>query len=771
MMAGQRRGTRPSRSGRAKRVLWRWSLLALTALTFAGILYGIYLDHVVKERFDGRRWNLPAQVFGRPMELYIGASFDGVRLTQELESLGYQRVSHPDKPGSYSSYQGRFLLRTRAFHFPDEQRPSDYLEVRFSEGQLISLKQAANGRPVIHYRLEPRLVGSIHPAHSEDRILLKRSELPKLLVDGLMAVEDKQFFSHPGIDPLAILRAAFANLRAAQVVQGGSTLTQQLVKNFFLTSKRSYWRKFNEVMMAVILDASYSKDEILEAYANEIYLGQDGGRAIHGFGLASHFYFNRPLAELDLPQLALLVALVRGPSAYDPFRHPQRATERRSLVLRLMAEQGVVSSAAAEQAAKAPLGIQQGARRLYSAPAFIDLVRRQLRQDYAENDLTQEGLRIFSTLDPWVQSQAEKALSRQLEKLEKVRKMPDNTLQGAVVLADAETGDLAALVGDRSPGFAGFNRALDALRPVGSLLKPAVYLTALERPASYTLVSRVQDQPIRITGANKQVWEPGNYDRKSHGDVTLMDALAHSYNQATVRLGMAVGLKDVLKQIHALGIQRSIDPFPSVMLGGVSLSPLEMAQMYQTLAANGRQAALKSIRAVTDKNGKLLSRYPTAVHQTVNPQAVFVLNHALHAVTQTGTGHALPAMLPRGVRVAGKTGTTDQLRDSWFAGFDRKRVAVVWLGRDDNQVTGLTGSSGALPVWGELMRNLGVTSIDTDPPAGVTWEEIDPNTGLLGENCPEAELVPFVSGSAPRSSATCGRSPSAIRSWLDELLN
>ncbi|MBL3599702.1 MAG: penicillin-binding protein 1B [gamma proteobacterium endosymbiont of Lamellibrachia anaximandri] len=764
-MAKRRKKRGRGSARRAARSWRRWIWLSLAALIFSTTLYVLYLDRIVQVRFDGRRWAVPAQVYGRPLLLRPGVPLTEKRLRQTLDGLGYRRVKHPDNAGSYSSYKGRFLIRTRPFHFATGQRGSDYLEVRIVKGRVNTLKQAANGKRFDRYPLEPALIGSLHPAHSEDRVLLRRSELPELLVSALFAVEDRHFQSHFGLDLLAIGRALIANIRAGGVVQGGSTLTQQLVKNFFLTRERSLLRKVNEALMAVILEFHYSKDEILEAYVNEIYLGQDGGRAIHGFGLASQFYFNRPLAELDLPRVALLVALVRGPSAYDPKRHPKRALKRRTLVVNLMQEQGVISADQAASALNAPLGLQKGRAGAGSYPAFIDLVRRQLRRDYDEADLNSEGLRIFSTLDPWVQERAEQALSSQLKQIEKRPGIKAGILQGALVVADVETGEISALVGDRNPRYAGFNRALDAIRPVGSLIKPAVYLAALSEPGRYTLVTSLQDSAIRLKGSDGKIWSPRNYDRKSHGKVLLQDALAHSYNLATVRLGMDVGLKTVTASLRDLGVERPLNIYPSMLLGAVSLSPLEMAQMYQALATGGLLARLRAISAVTDAHGRPLSRYSLSVSQVADKKAVFLLSKALQQVIFEGTGRGLVNQLSNVGGLAGKTGTTDKLRDSWFAGFDRRRVAVVWVGRDNNKSTGLTGSTGAMRVWGDLMRRIGVSRLDEKMPQGVVPVAIDPQSGLLGAGCAEARLVPFIRGSAPTRRAECA---SARRKRSDE---
>ncbi|MES9993539.1 MAG: penicillin-binding protein 1B [Candidatus Thiodiazotropha sp.] len=766
---------RKSKGNRGATRHWkRWLFLGFVTLFLAAILYTLYLDQLLQSQFQGRRWDIPAKVYSRTLDLYPGGAVNKIHLQQTLEGLGYRRVKHPDNPGEYSSYRERYLIRTRGFRFPDIDRPSDYLEVTLNGHEIISLKRAGSGDPVGHYRIEPRLIGSLASAHGEDRILLSREQLPELLVSGLIAVEDRNFYSHMGIDLMAIGRALWANVAAKRVVQGGSTLTQQLVKNYFLSAERTLWRKLNEIVMALILDLRYDKDEILEAYANEIYLGQQGGKAIHGFALASRFYFNRPLHELDLPRMALLVTLVRGPSAYDPRRNPQQAKKRRGLILQLMAAQGVITQQQAQQAEQQPLGVEQGDLQSSGSPAFMDLIKRQLRRDYKEEDLSAGGLRIFSTLDPWFQQQAEAALSRQLKELEGQYAIDSGSLQGALTLADTETGEVLAVVGDRNPRYAGFNRALDAVRPVGSLIKPAVYLSALTQPGDYHLLTPLEDRPIQIKGMNGDIWTPRNYDNQSHEDVTLEQALTESFNQATVRLGLTIGLDEVIDNLHRLGIRRPLQSYPSLLLGAVSLSPMEMTQMYQTLANGGFGATLKSIRDVTDAKGNPLSRYPLSIESRVDSRAVYLLRHALVEVTRSGTGKALQWLLPGGVEVAGKTGTTDKLRDSWFAGFDQKRVAVVWVGRDDNGPTGLTGSSGAMRVWARLMNAIGISPLQANRPLGVELLAIDPKTKLLGEGCPQAQEYPFISGSGPQSRAPCARSGSLVEDgvlWFQRLFN
>jgi penicillin-binding protein 1B len=732
-------------------------LMALLLLSgLVGAVYMAYLDQTVKSKFEGKRWAVPARIYARAMELYPGASISQDEFRAELQLLGYRNAKTARKSGTWSRDRGRYVVHTRDFEFWDGKKTGQVLDLRFTGRGLASIRDGS-GRKQALVRLEAPEIGSIYPLHHEDRVLVKRGDLPKMLVRALMEVEDRTFDSHHGVDPKAILRALWANITAGRVVQGGSTLTQQLVKNFYLTSERTLWRKGNEALMALLLDARYSKDEILEAYANEIYLGQDGSRAIHGFGLASHFYFRRPLKELDLPRLALLVALVRGPSYYDPRRHPKRAKKRRDLVLGILHERGFINARQKQVATRAGLGVTaRGGKAGGSYHAFLDLVRRQLRRDYREEDLTSEGLRVFTTMDPWAQKQAERAMSQRLARLEKGRKLPRGKLEGAAIVAGVEAGEVLAVVGGRDANVAGFNRALDAVRPIGSLVKPAVYLTALMKSHRYNLLSQLDDESISIKQQGGKRWTPSNYDGRSHGEVPLHEALTKSYNLATVRLGMDLGLDRVARTLKALGVERPIELFPSMLLGAVSLSPIEVTQLYQTLAAGGFRSPLRAIREVLTPDGGTLQRYPLTVKQAVPAGPVYLLNWNLQQVVQRGTARRLARYFRREQRIAGKTGTTNDLRDSWFAGFSADKVAVVWLGRDDNKPAGLTGSSGALEVWGDMMGRLSLAPGGRVQPEQVVRVLVDKESGLRGdEKCRATEIYPFIMGSEPTRNSPC----------------
>ncbi len=519
----------------------------------AAAFYGAHLDRVVRDKFEGQRWALPARVYARPLELYVGRRLSADQLEAELKRLNYHETAEPTSSGYYHREADHFQVSTRAFRFWDGQEPARHLDVQFADGAVSGLKDADGGQDPPLVRLDAMLIASIYPTHNEDRVLVRRKELPDLLFKTLMAVEDRNFDSHFGVDPKGILRAAISNFQAGAVVEGASTLTQQLVKNFYLNADRTFERKIKEASMALLLEYRYSKDEILEAYANEIYLGQDGSRAIHGFGLASQFYFNLPLSELDAAKTALLVGLVQAPSSLDPRRHPEAALKRRDLVLDLMVRDGVIAPEVAEQGKQAGLGIQDGGGRPAGQyPDFITLVRRQLQRDYRDEDLRSEGLNIFTTLDPMIQATVEQSLSPRLAELEKQHGMKPGTLETSAVVTSVAQGEVLAVAGGRESGYAGFNRALDAVRSIGSLVKPAIYLTALSKPERYTLTSTIQDRPVSLPDGNKR-WEPKNYDHRVNGPVPLYGALVRSLNLATVNLGLSVGVRKVADTLYQPG--------------------------------------------------------------------------------------------------------------------------------------------------------------------------------------------------------------------------
>ncbi len=736
------------------------TLLALAVM--AGLLL-VYLDALVSTTFSDRRWEVPASVYARPLELYPGLALSAEDFAYELSLLGYREVSTLSAPGQLQRRGQRFELYTRDFSFADERRPAGRLTLEFNGQRLVSLRGEAGSLPL--YRLEPVQVGGIYPRHQEDRLLLKLDQSPSRLRQALIAVEDKRFYRHWGISPTGIARAAWVNLRAGRLVQGGSTITQQLVKNYYLTRERSFSRKLTEVIMAGLLELHAEKDEILEAYINEVYLGQDGPRAIHGFGLASRHYFDQPLEELGLHQQALLVGMVKGPSLYNPLRHPERARQRRDTVLGVMRAEQLINEAEYQVALAMPLGLSQRPRIMNSFPAFLDLVRRQLRRDYREQDLGSQGLKIFTSFDPQLQRQAENSIQAVLDGLD-----AGGDLQAAMVVTSFGDGEVRALIGGRQPRFAGFNRALDAIRPVGSLIKPVVYLTALEESQRWTLASALDDSEfsVELDAANR--WSPANFDRQSHGTVLLHRALSQSYNQATARLGMELGTERVRATLRELGVERAQPDVPAMLLGAGGLSPIDVASLYQSIAAGGFNLPLHTIRDVVAADGTLLQRFPLAYEQVASTQAIHLLHYALREVVQEGTGKIVYRELPADFAVAGKTGTTNDNRDSWFAGFAGDLLAINWIGRDDNAATGLTGATGAARVWSHFMARASHQPLAYRVPDGIEHHWVDETSGKLsGRRCADARLLPFVKGTEPIERGPCANTSERIIEWFREL--
>lgn len=752
--------------------------LAVAALVVAlAILIGL-LDRQIVRQFEGRRWNLPAQVYARPLEIYAGLRLTPDDLQQELIALGYSGVRTVTAPGSFSRTPERIVVLTRSFQFWDGAEPGQRASIRFGGGRVLELTDG-RGSELPLLRLDPPFIGNIFTSHAEDRIVLTPEAVPALLLDGLKVVEDRDFDRHGGVSLRAIARAMWANVRAGGIRQGGSTLTQQLVRSYFLDNRRTLTRKMREALMSVLLEVHFEKADILNAYVNEIYLGQAGDRAIHGFGLASQFYFGRPLAELQPEHIALLVAIVRGPSYYDPRRHPERALERRNMVLKLMAEFGAIDPEDAGYASRQGLGVRNTATAFASYnPTFMDLVRRELRADFQEDDLENAGLRIMTTLDPRIQALAERRLTEGLTELERSRGREPGSLDGAIVVSGAQTPDVVAIVGGRNVQMRGFNRALDAKRPIGSLAKPVVYLAGFES-GRYTPATVLEDAPIIVKLDTGKAWSPENYDRQYRGPVPAVRALAESLNTATVQLGMDVGTKKVAGLMRRLGLERAPRPLPSMLLGSVALSPIEVAQIYNSMANGGFRTPLKTVRAVLDADGKPLDRYQLEISRAADPAAVQEVNASMIQVIERGTARAARNWLPPDLVVAGKTGTSDDLRDSWFAGFTNDHVTIVWVGADDNSPTGLTGASGALPIWARLVADFGDAGYELQPAEGLQDMPFDFATGMMaGVECGDPVTLPLPVGTVLPPNPACGIGLDGAGhiaergvQWLRDLLN
>jgi penicillin-binding protein 1B len=738
------------------RAVWRflripfWLALGV-CLGFLGP-YLVYLDGQIRSRFDDLSWDLPSRVYARPLELKVGTPLSAESLVLELEAARYNADGIGKVPGTYAQAGARFTISRRAFADASGREPQRRIAVTLAANSVSTLADADSASALDHARLDPARIATLYGAEQEERRIARLDQLPPLLVAGLQAVEDREFKHHHGVNVVSILRAALANVMAGHVVQGGSTLTQQLVKNLFLDRGQRFTRKVNEALLALIIEARYDKRRILEAYCNEVFLGQQGGQAVHGFAAAAEFYFGREPRDLSQSEIALLVGMIQGPSLYDPRRHADLARNRRNLVLNMFYETGLIDEATLATARAAPLGVPDtpGLPR-NATPAFLDLVRAQLTRDYPAAELQRAGLSVYTTLAPSTQTLAEQALVKTLDTLGK--RQPE--LQAALVVTGARDGEVQALVGARDPADPGFDRALDAQRPIGSLIKPFVYLVALAQAQKYSLATLLDDAPVDMVQPNGTHWTPQNDDHETHGRVALIDALVHSYNLATVHLGLALGVDKVRGLLDSFNLGVEINRNPSLLLGAVDLSPFDVAQMYQYFAADGHALPLRALRGVIDAQGRPLTRYAVKPGAGDYIQPARLVTYAMQQVTQSGTAHAVAEQGLGQLHAAGKTGTSDSQRDSWFAGFTGSHLAVVWVGRDDNKQTGLYGATGALQVWMALLRKLPSAPLALSQ-EGLDMAWINPQSGArTDQQCPNARQLPFMAGFVPAEGDTC----------------
>jgi len=740
--------------GQGKGPGWRRRLVTWT-LAAGGlglgflIPYTLYLNHEVGERFGQLRWQIPTRVYARPLEVAPGTALDPGTLKTELDAASY-REDGGERPGTYAREGGRFTIASRGFNDVDGTVQPRRIEVVVSGGRVASVRDLTSKKALRTARLDPARIATLYGQKQEERRLVRIEEVPELLVTGLQAVEDRDFNHHIGIDLSGMLRAAFKNVAAGRAKQGASTLTQQLARSGLLGigQEQTLTRKGKEIIYALLIEARYDKRTILEAYFNQVYLGQRGSQAIHGVAAASEFWFGRDLRDLNTEQIALLIGIVRGPSYYDPRRNGERALSRRNFVLGEMLETGLIKQEEHDRAVKAPLEITQnpGNTAANRFPAYVDLIRRQLARDYPADALAGAGLSVMSGMSPAAQAQAEGAVARTLKSLDNKRRPP---LQAGLVVTDVHNGEVVAVVGSREFTQPGFNRAVEAQRPVGSLLKPFVYLLALARPSEFNLSTWVDDSPVTVKLGRGRNWTPGNSDGRSHGQVRMVDALAMSYNQATVRVGMQVSPEAIGELTQKLaGIQAPNNP--SLILGAVDQSPYAMAQLYQFLASGGEVQPLHAVRGVLDAQGKAVKRYDKepAPAQEGDAIAARLITIALQQAVTNGTGRQLVGDGLGKLQPAGKTGTSNDGRDSWFAGWTGDHLAVIWVGNDQNQTTGLYGATGAMRVWSAIFSRLPTAPLQvTDK--GLDWQPV------IGSNstdaaCAGARRFPFVAGFAPQ---------------------
>jgi penicillin-binding protein 1B len=758
------------------------SLIAVLIVTTTGLVFGGWylknLQDTVTAKFEGPKWPLPSKIYSDSYLLYVGINLRLEDLWDKLRRLGYhESQGAPHNKGEYNYQNGTLDIYLHDFLYPTEAFKGIPVRIALQGGVITRIENLASKQELFSLEFEPELVTGLYERTWQERRVVKLSEVPPLVVKAVLAIEDERFYSHHGIDPISVLRAIWVNIRSAGVVQGGSTLTQQLMKNFFLNDERTLHRKAKEAIMALIAERKYSKDEILENYLNEIYLGQKGSQGIFGVSEAAQFYFSKQLSELTVGETALLAGLIRAPNKLSPYRSVDAATKRRNVVLAKLLDDKIITRKQYDVALHEKLPHRELIKITNDAPFYVDFLRRELAENYSDEILKTEGLRIFSGLDLQLQRIAEKTLSEGLDKLEQGypalrRKGDEDNLEGAIVVLRPQTGEIKAMVGGRSYQKSQFNRVFQARRQPGSVFKPFVYLAALmsggEGGKRFTPVTMVEDSPF-TWNYDGQDWQPGNYNDEYFGTVTFRRALEKSLNSATARIAREVGIRRVRDIAQRLGIRSSLPAVPALALGAAEVTPLEVAVAFSTLANNGVRTTPLAVKQVMDPGSRVLEKRDVRVEKVISPQIAFLMNYLLKGVLDRGTadiarrwGFTRPA--------AGKTGTTNDYKDAWFVGYTPDLLAVVWVGFDNQSKLNLSGAQAALPIWTEFMKRAtaGTPITDFVPPPGIKIVDIDPVSGQLATpNCPYVLREAFLEGDEPSGYCPLHPGPSVQVSKTD----
>jgi penicillin-binding protein 1B len=748
-------------------------LLALAVVAMAGLaVYGGYLAVQIDGRFSSRRWQVPSTVYSDSTLLFPGQGCNHELFIAKLEALGYRRVNRPPAFGEYRLRPGRLEVFLHDLETPSQTRSGFPVQIALDRNRIGAITDQRSGRALPLLELEPEKIGLFFGAAREQRKLVAIDQVPRPLIQAVLAAEDSRFYHHHGVDPRGLLRALWANLRAGGIRQGGSTITQQLSKNYFLTPERTLSRKLKELLMALLIDARYAKDEILEIYLNEIYLGQKGSVSINGIGEAADFYFGKPVATLSLTEAAALAGLIKAPNLYSPHQDLERCRNRRDTVLRAMAKNGWLTADALHDALETPL-TPAGFRTYHRmAPYFMDYLSEQLGALYSPEALASMGMSIYTTLDTQIQSAAETALLRGLARLEKspglrARRSPAARLQGAVVVMQPKTGHILAMVGGRDYAESQFNRVSQARRQPGSTFKPFVFLAGLKR---FTPASRLSNRP-RVYEIDGRRWEPQNFEREPAPELSFRQALAHSANRATVSLAMQTGLDAVVATAEDFQFSTRLRPLPAMALGAFEVIPLELARAYCTFPAGGLEPYPLALKAVVNEAGQVLERRHMSIERVISPAAAFIMNSLLASVVTEGTAISLAR---RGITfpVAGKTGTTNNSRDAWFVGYTPELLALVWVGFDDGASIHASGPSAALPIWADLLTAIPQTVSGAwfSPPPGVVQRRVCRQSGQLAlKACPTPMVEYFLETNAPTTPCPLHRRSNPLRKFFDDV--
>jgi len=733
-------------------------LAVVGTATYFWISYGRMIDL----RLSGHIQQTTAKIYAAPRRIYTGEALTVRDLADHLQRAGYSELDVAGTPGRYALHGNQIEIRPSSESYFG---PKNKLVVDFKAAQIEKIRSLDNGAALDSADVEPELLTSLFDSSREKRRAIAYNDIPKMLRDAVLSVEDRRFFEHPGFDPVRILGAAWADLRRGARVQGGSTISMQVARSFFFNTDRTLRRKIAETIVALELEHRFNKQQIFELYANEIYLGNRGSFAIHGFGEASLAYFNKDIRELNLPEAAFLAGIIHAPNRYSASeRRPERAVEARDRALLAMSENKVITPDQAREAKKAPLQIVAGGLEGSTAPYFVDMVKDHLLDRFSESDLLSQSFRVYTTLDPELQRAASDALDMGVKNIDaqlahryarwSKAGQPAPQAQVAMVVLDPHSGEIKALIGGRDYGESQLNRIL-ARRQPGSAFKPFVYAAAFQGAVDgiqpiVTPATTVMDEPTTFEFDGKE-YTPNNYGEKFHGQVTVRDALTYSLNVATVKVAELVGYTRVTDMAHQFGLDPAIHPTPSVALGAYEMTPLEVATGYTILANQGVRIEPMFIRNVVNSQGESLEKNTIRSRRALDPRVAYLVTSMMEDVINHGTGAIVRA---RGFTApaAGKTGTS---RDGWFAGYTSNLLAIVWVGFDDNRDLGLSGASAPAPIWADFMKRAVAMPAyqnvqDFEMPEGVTKVTIDPESmALATPECPMTREEVYIHGTEP----------------------
>jgi penicillin-binding protein 1B len=754
--------------------------LAIPAIVLSGVLgyYYVQFSRQIEARLHGERDRVLPRVFARPLELWRGEAIGQAQLVDRLNDLGYAQRADPEKPGEFGLSRTTMVIVPRGGDHPGQLLRVVFDEPRAKPATAKSpavpappqriATLAANGTAVDRLTLDPPLLTALMSTSREKRRQVPIASIPPRMIQAVLGIEDRRFYEHPGVDPIRMIGALVTNLRGEKrYLVGGSTITQQLARNFFLTEQlaqeaatgqRSMRRKLLEQFMAVILERKASKDEILELYLNDVYLGQRGSFAIHGVAEASRLFFGKDVSNISLAEAATIAGVIQSPAYWSPFHSPERSKTRRNIVLHAMAEAGYISADAADRASAEPVAVVQRALDA-QAPYFIDLVGQTLTEQFPGLSASTKPLDVYTTLDIHLQRLAQDALREGIVRVDEIlaRKKKGRQAQAALIAVDPHTGEVLALVGGRSYNQSQFNRAVSARRQPGSTFKPFVYLAAFERAAEegrtdLTPASMVVDEPTTFTfGAEPDdSWTPSNYEDEYDGEITFRRALAKSRNIGTIHVAEQAGFDKVAALWRKVGVGTQPHAYPSITLGVFEVTPLEMATAYTIFPNEGELKTLRVLHRVV--SGGADQKRPDAEPKRIaRKETTFLVTNMMRSVINEGTGAVVRAG-GFSKDAAGKTGTTNDLRDAWFIGFTPDLLTVVWVGLDDNQPLGLSGSQAAAPMWAQFMARAlqGEPETHFETPDGITWADIDRDTGKLAQpGCPRVIHEAFLAGTEP----------------------